>query len=275
MQLQHPELLWGLLLLIIPILVHLLRLRRFRKTQFTNVRILQRIFAESNKSSQLKRWLLLLSRLGLLASLVLAFCQPYIISEEAESQKDIVVYLDNSLSMQARQKNTSLLQYAVQDILQFFPADLTFTLLTQKDTYPDGRIRDIQRQLLELEFSAEPLSHDDLRFRAENIFARSDSSACHLWVFSDFIQWDAHGWEDWDPVQQIVLLEEAHELEAVHDGHVEIHGNEVHPLAEQGLDTLTAVLRGEDPEAFPREAGLENAYQIGIIIHQEHCSGLV
>jgi hypothetical protein len=201
MQFQHPELLWGLLLLIIPILVHLLRLRRFRKTQFTNVRILQRIFAESNKSSQVKRWLLLLSRLGLLASLVFAFCQPYKKSDTAELHKDIIVYLDNSLSMQARQNNTSLLQYAVQEILQFFPEDLTFTLLTQSERYPDVRIRDIQQQLLELEFSAKPLSSEDLRFRAEGIFARSDSSARHLWIFSDFVQWDARGWEEWGLAQ--------------------------------------------------------------------------
>ena len=197
MQLQHPDLLWGLLLLIIPILVHLLRLRRFRKTQFTNVRILQRILAESNKSSQIKRWLLLLSRLGLLASLVLAFSQPYLRNENADLQKDIVVYLDNSLSMQARQKNTTLLQYAVQEILQFFPDDLTFTLLTQKDTYSDIRVRDIQQQLLELDFSAEPMLPEDLQFRAANIFSGSDSSARHLWVFSDFIKWDGREWDDW------------------------------------------------------------------------------
>ena len=58
MQFKHPELLWGLLLLLIPILVHLLRLRRFRDTPFTNVRVLRKILVEANRSSRLKRWLL-------------------------------------------------------------------------------------------------------------------------------------------------------------------------------------------------------------------------
>ena len=53
MLLKYPELLWGLLLLIIPILIHLLQLRRFRKTAFTNVRLLEKLAVEANRSSRL------------------------------------------------------------------------------------------------------------------------------------------------------------------------------------------------------------------------------
>ena len=38
MQFKYPELLYALLLLIIPIIVHLFRLRRFEKVDFTNVK---------------------------------------------------------------------------------------------------------------------------------------------------------------------------------------------------------------------------------------------
>ena len=114
MQLQHPEFLWGLLLLVLPILVHLLKLRRFQKTPFTNVTLLKRILAESNRSSQLKKWLLLMSRLGLLTALVFAFCKPFKPSQEFDLKKDILVYLDNSFSMQAKGESTTLLQQAVQ-----------------------------------------------------------------------------------------------------------------------------------------------------------------
>ena len=86
MLLKNPQMLWGLLLLAIPLLIHLLRLRRFRKTPFTNVRILQQLVVESNRSSQLKKWLLLLARLGLLAALVLAFAQPFTARKDALSK---------------------------------------------------------------------------------------------------------------------------------------------------------------------------------------------
>ncbi len=197
MQLQHPELLWGLLLLIIPILVHLLRLRRFRTTPFTNVRILERILAESNKSSRLKKWLLLLSRLALLAALVLAFCQPFIPAYSTDKEKEIVVFLDNSFSMQARVQNTDLLQQNIQEILQFFPEELRFTLVTHSEMLPDIRVNDIKERLLDLDFSSETLGSEALRFRIESLFSKSDSIARELWLLSDFRGWDPSGWESW------------------------------------------------------------------------------
>ena len=64
MQFKYPELLWALLLLLIPIFIHLFQLRRFKKTPFTNVKVLKsRVLAESRKSNTLKKWLLLLTRL--------------------------------------------------------------------------------------------------------------------------------------------------------------------------------------------------------------------
>ena len=41
MQFKHPEILYFLLLLIVPILVHLFQLRRFKKQEFTNVKLLK------------------------------------------------------------------------------------------------------------------------------------------------------------------------------------------------------------------------------------------
>ena len=54
MQFKNPEILWALLLLLIPILIHLFQLRRFKKTPFTNVKMLQKVVVESRKSRSLK-----------------------------------------------------------------------------------------------------------------------------------------------------------------------------------------------------------------------------
>ena len=198
MQLQHPEFLWGLLLLVLPILVHLLKLRRFQKTPFTNVTLLKRILAESNRSSQLKKWLLLMSRLGLLTALVFAFCKPFKPSQEFDLKKDILVYLDNSFSMQAKGESTTLLQQAVQDLLQSFPPELRFTLMTQSEIYPEVKVADLQERLLDLDFSPGTPTGEQIRLRAEARFTDSDSTDRQLWILSDFQQWDSTPWSDWN-----------------------------------------------------------------------------
>ena len=82
MQFKYPELLYALFLLVIPIIVHLFQLRKFQKEEFTNVKFLQRVILQTRKSSQLKKWLTLLSRLLLMACLITAFAQPFFTANE-------------------------------------------------------------------------------------------------------------------------------------------------------------------------------------------------
>ena len=98
MQFKHPEYLYFLGLLIIPILVHLFQLQRFTKTPFTNVALLQKLVLETRKSSQVKKWLILATRLLLFTTLILAFCQPYFSNHKKELTPHHFIYLDNSLS---------------------------------------------------------------------------------------------------------------------------------------------------------------------------------
>ena len=119
MQFKHPELLWALLLLLIPIFIHLFQLRKFKKTPFTNVKFLQKVVSKSRKSSTLKKWLLLATRMLLLAALIIAFAQPFFAKSTALKEKQTVIYLDNSFSMQAKNNNESLLTNATQELLAY------------------------------------------------------------------------------------------------------------------------------------------------------------
>ncbi|WP_309597403.1 BatA domain-containing protein [Flavobacterium davisii] len=78
MQFKHPEILYFLFLLIIPVIVHLFQLRKFKKEYFTNVRFLKELIIQTRKSSKIKKYLLLATRLLLLATLILAFAQPFL-----------------------------------------------------------------------------------------------------------------------------------------------------------------------------------------------------
>ena len=107
----------------------LFQLRKFEKVQFTNVKFLKDIRIQTRKSSQIKKWLTLLMRLLLLTAIVIAFAQPYITkSDNFKTKNETVVYLDNSFSMQAQSQNGSLLNQAVQDLIEYADEDETITL---------------------------------------------------------------------------------------------------------------------------------------------------
>ena len=98
---EKPNVLYFLFLLILPLLVHLFQLRKYKTTKFSNVALLERIQKQSRKSSRLKKWLVLAMRLLALIFIILAFAKPYIPNDKGISQdNEIVIYLDNSLSMQ-------------------------------------------------------------------------------------------------------------------------------------------------------------------------------
>jgi hypothetical protein len=117
MEWGKPEILWGLAALIIPVLIHLLHLRRYRKVAFSNVSFLAEVTKETRSRHRLKNLLILLTRLIAVGALVLAFADPFIPFDETEgtdahSSNVVSIYVDNSPSMQASGENGALLQVA-------------------------------------------------------------------------------------------------------------------------------------------------------------------
>lgn len=166
MQFKHPEVLYFLFLLVIPILVHLFQLRRFKKEYFTNVQFLKELSIQTRKSSTIKKWLLLLTRLFLLAFLILAFAQPFFSAKEStKNTNEMYIILDNSFSMEAKGKKGELLKRAVQDLLEHTPEAQNFSLITNSDNYWNTDIKSIQKDLQNLKYSASP-------FRLDNLIAK-------------------------------------------------------------------------------------------------------
>lgn len=113
MRFLHPEMLWGLTALTIPVIVHLFHFRKFKKIYFPQTAFLQALMVQTQKTSQLKHILVLLARLLALLFLILAFAQPtFDDAQHAVGQKSISVYIDNSASMQAQKEGNSLLELA-------------------------------------------------------------------------------------------------------------------------------------------------------------------
>ena len=169
MQFKHPEILYFLFLLVIPILVHLFQLRRFKKEYFTNVRFLKELSIQTRKSSKIKKWLLLATRLLLLTCIIIAFAQPFFKAKDSEnSANEMYIVLDNSFSMQAKGQKGELLKRAVQELLENTPENQTFSLITNSETFWNTDIKSIRTALQNIKYSALP-------FLLENAMAKIKS----------------------------------------------------------------------------------------------------
>jgi hypothetical protein len=112
----HPYILWGLLAVSIPVIIHLFNFRRFRKVYFTNVKYLEELKQQTRRQSKLRHLLVMIARILAIAAMVLAFAQPYIPHGKSVNRPDAVnqvnVYIDNSFSMEALSSAGPLLDVA-------------------------------------------------------------------------------------------------------------------------------------------------------------------
>lgn len=168
MQFKHPEILYFLFLLVIPILVHLFQLRRFKTVYFTNVKLLKELQTQTRKSSKIKKWLLLVTRLLVLTCLIIAFAQPYFKHQNTPKKgNELIIVLDNSFSMQAKGPKGELLKRSIQELLEELPENQSFSLLTNSELYWDTDIKSIQKELQNLDYSALPFQLDYLLNQVE------------------------------------------------------------------------------------------------------------
>lgn len=136
--LAHPLFLIGLAAVAVPVVVHLFDLRRYRKVYFSNVDRLEALQQASRHESQLRRRLLLASRIAVVVFLVLAFANPSIDRGGDTLQPGttaVSVYIDNSFSMLQQATDGDLLECAKRKAAEvasaYSPGD-RFQLLTNR-----------------------------------------------------------------------------------------------------------------------------------------------
>ena len=135
MKFAHPEFLYALFALAIPVLIHFFNFRRFKTVYFTNVRFLRELQEQTKRQSQLKHYLVLLSRLFTVAFLVFAFAGPYRADEAQSSgtQSFVSLYIDNSFSMDGQSSEGRLLDVAKQravEVVESYGSTDRFQILT-------------------------------------------------------------------------------------------------------------------------------------------------
>lgn len=132
---EHPSFLFGLFLLIVPILIHFLNFHRTRTVYFSSLKFLKEVQSTHRNRRNIQDLLLLLIRLLIIACLVFAFAKPVRTNnpERVIPGGLVGLYLDNSLSMEINAAGESLLSQAKEqagDIIRSYPPDTRFLLVT-------------------------------------------------------------------------------------------------------------------------------------------------
>ncbi len=187
MQFKYPALLYALFLLLIPILIHLFQLRRFQKVAFTNVSFLKKVSMQTRKSSQIKKWLVLMLRLFGIAAIVIAFAEPFKASVTAlNSTKETTLYIDNSFSMQANGAKGPLLNSALQDLLGQIQPKATVNWFTNNSSKKGVSVQELKEDFFNIKYTQKQLSPKQVLLKADAFFSKDETSDKRLIYISDF-----------------------------------------------------------------------------------------
>lgn len=157
---------WGLPLVGVPVLIHLINLMRHRRVKWAAMEFLLQSQKRHRKSVLLKQLLLLLLRMLAIAAVVLMVAQPLLRNQWGAifggSRTHHIVLVDDSFSMSDRWADTSAFEGAKQVVSrlaagaerQATPQLFTLLRFSRCQPLPDGAQPDLLEQPLDADFAA-------------------------------------------------------------------------------------------------------------------------
>jgi hypothetical protein len=133
----NPAILFGLLAASIPIIIHLLNLRKLKKIEFSTLQFLKELQKNKIRKIKLKQWLLLALRVLIILCIVTAFARPTLVGVSvggttSAAKTTAVFILDDTFSMSVIDQEGSYFNQAkesIKDILGQFEEGDEFGLI--------------------------------------------------------------------------------------------------------------------------------------------------
>jgi len=200
MKFLYPQVLWALIALLIPIIIHLFNFKRYKTIYFSSLQFIKKVDQEARSTKQLKRWLILAARVLAFTALIFAFAQPYWNSNKQANYpgQPVLIYVDNSFSMQAQGVQGELLSMAkekVRDVVQSLPNNQLFIIVTNALSGREERLlnkADAFEKIDQIDFSGVSRKTDQVLNWEDQTINKHDPE--HQWkniqsyYFSDFQQ---------------------------------------------------------------------------------------
>ncbi len=197
----NPTFLFALFASAIPVIIHLLNLRRLRTVEFSSVKFLKELQRSRIRSLKIKQIILLILRVLAIVFLVFAFARPVIrgylftpiISGQAKSS--VVVILDNTLSMASTDENGRFINQAkaiAQDIAELLNESDEFALIRLSEipqVSSGGFIHSVsflKKLIDETEFAFTHRKISDALAIAVKMIERSKNLNREIYIISDF-----------------------------------------------------------------------------------------
>lgn len=193
MQFLYPIFLIAGLSLLIPILIHLFNLRRYKTVFFPHTRFLKSLQLHSRKQSQVRYKWLLAARLLFLLFLILAFAQPFFAHKNQAARKAglTAIYIDNSQSMSLRKGQRSMLDAAKENALHLIQSSTGRFLIVSNDKPASYKPLSRQKAIEAVaKVQLSPLSKNNTQVLSELNSMLFDDAAetIDLYYLSDFQQ---------------------------------------------------------------------------------------
>ncbi len=197
MSFVYPGFLFALSAIAIPIIIHLIQLRKYKKIYFSNVSFLHSIEEQQRNTNKLKHLLVLLARILSILFLVLAFAQPFIPKNNKQAvvgKKYVSVYVDNSYSMERQTTEGTLLNDAkrkAKEIALTYSINDEFQLLSNEFSGNQQRwvtLENFLQNLAELKIRPEVRTLQEVSARQSSLLKEKANNQASAFIISDFQQ---------------------------------------------------------------------------------------
>ena len=195
----NPAVLIGLLAASIPILIHLLNLRKLKKIEFSTLTFLKELQKNKIRKVKLKQWLLLVLRVLIILFLVFAFARPTLegvaIGGTTSAAKTTAVFiLDDTFSMSVVDQNGSYFNQAkqtIKNLLKNFQEGDEIGLILKSDNLTEGVIltsnfSEFEKQIETIDVSYASGMIQNSFIKAAETIAASKNFNKEIYILSDF-----------------------------------------------------------------------------------------
>ena len=194
----NPALLFGLIAAAIPVIIHLLNLRKLKKIEFSSLMFLKELQRNKIRKIKIKQWIILLLRVLIILFLVFAFARPTIqnisLSGVASSAKTSAVFIfDDTFSMNVINKNGSYfnsvknISLSLLDILQEGDDAAIIRVSGREDEEPalTTNISQLKKEVNELSTTYIHASLNQAIVRAAKLLEKSNNFNKEIYILSD------------------------------------------------------------------------------------------
>jgi uncharacterized membrane protein len=258
----NPAILIGLSAATIPVIIHMLNLRKLKKIEFSTLIFLKELQKNKIRRVKLKQWLLLALRVLIILLIVTAFARPTLegvsIGGTTSAAKTTALFiLDDSFSMSVVDQNGSYINQAEQTIKELLinleEGDEAGLILVSGDT--DGEvpvttnINFVAEKLKSINVSNASGTINSALIKTSNLILKSNNFNKEIYLLSDFQK------------NRIAVKQNLTKLDKTLNEQVKLYsfdysGKEVHNIGISKLMVITKIFEINKPISF--EATITN-----------------